>query len=384
MPRPAGLNLVLVTTMAAATFALTVFGVLPNELIAEFGLTRTELGLLGTASSVMGALASQPIGRLADRIGARPATVLTLVIGGAALLAVASAPAIGLVFAAAALTGIGQAGGNPSTNKLISLYVPAGRQGVVTGIKQSGVQVGTFLGGLFLPVGAAALGWRPTVAICGLIPLVMAAATGRVIPADPPAGLTRPGGGARQAKLDRYIRVLAIYGFLIGAGGSAIFAFLSLFSQEVLGMTPRTAGQVVAVMGLAGIVARVGWARVAEHRLETGPALEIIAGLAVLAGAVLWISPVVGGWVVWPAALITGLSASAWNSVGMLAVIQKTSAGEAGRGSGVVLTGFLLGLGIGAPLFGYLVDRVGDYRSGWLIVMAVFAAGWLTMRLARD
>jgi predicted MFS family arabinose efflux permease len=369
---------VLVVTMAGATFVLTVFGVLPNELIAEFGLSRAQLGLLGTASSITGAAVSFRLGRVVDRLGARVSAVATLALGGIALLAVSSAPGFGLLMVAAASSGLGQAGGNPSTNKLIALHVPAGRQGVTTGIKQSGVQAGTLLGGLLLPVGAATLGWRTTVALCAGVPLVTATVVRFLVPPDPaPAAgeAVRPG----STRFPRLIYQVALYGFLIGAGGSAIFAFLSLFAQETLGLSSIQGGRMVAVMGVAGLLARIGWGRVAEASFGTVVSLRVIAALALVAAGLLWGAPVWGEAAVWAAAGVTGASASAWNAVGMLAVIQQSDSRQAGGASGVVLTGFLAGLAVGAPLFGYAVDRLGAYRPGWLVVAAVFALAGLTM-----
>jgi predicted MFS family arabinose efflux permease len=352
--------------------------VLPNELIAEFGLSRAQLGLLGTASSLTGAAVSFGLGRVVDRLGARVSAVATLTLGGLALLAVAGAPGFALLMVAAASSGLGQAGGNPSTNKLISLHVPAGRQGVTTGIKQSGVQAGTLLGGLLLPLGAVTLGWRTTVVLCAAVPLVTATLVGVLVPPDPVPVVgeaVRPA----PARFPRLIYLVAGYGFLIGAGGSAIFAFLSLFAQESLGMSSIDGGRMVALMGMAGILARIGWGRVAEAWLGTVTSLRVIAGLAVVAAALLWAAPLVGAAAVWAAAAVTGASASAWNAVGMLAVIQQSDSRQAGRASGVVLTGFLAGLALGAPLFGYAVDRMGAYRPGWLVVAAVFALAGLMM-----
>jgi hypothetical protein len=73
--------------------------------------------------------------------------------------------------------------------------------------------------------------------------------------------------------------------------------------------------------------------------------------------------------------VLTGASASSWNTVGMLAIIQNVPASRAGRGSGIVLLGFLAGLATGAPLFGWSVDVLGTYTPGWLVVGGVFAAG---------
>lgn len=372
--RRSGFLVTLPAVMAAATFALIVFGVLSAEIIDEFGVARWQVGALVTASSLTGGLVSPRLGRWTDRLGARRAALLTLGISSLALLLVAVAPGYLLLVGAALVTGIAQAGSNPATNKLISLHLPPGRRGTVTGVKQSGVQMGSFLGGLFLPVGAAAWGWRWAVAIAGLVPilfLVLAAAT---VPVDPPE--TGVGGDGGDGPLPPIIRRLAVYGFLLGAGGTAIFTYLPLYAREALGFSGTEAGAAVALLGATGIAGRIVWGRVAERRLGSTRVLTILAVLAVAAALVLAAGPVAGGGVVWLAALLTGASASAWNAVGMLAIIQTVPAAMTGRGSGAVLFGFLAGLGLGAPAFGWSVDVLGHYTPGWLVVAGLFAAGW--------
>jgi cyanate permease len=72
--------------------------------------------------------------------------------------------------------------------------------------------------------------------------------------------------------------------------------------------------------------------------------------------------------------IITGASTSAWNSVGMLATIDEAGPALTGRASGVVLLGFLTGLGIGPPLYGATVDATGSYTLMWVISIAAAMA----------
>jgi len=46
-----------------------------------------------------------------------------------------------------------------------------------------------------------------------------------------------------------------------------------------------------------------------------------------------------------------------------------------GKGTGVVLLGFLLGLAFGAPLMGLSVDTLGTYVPGWLASGTLLAVG---------
>jgi hypothetical protein len=74
-----------------------------------------------------------------------------------------------------------------------------------------------------------------------------------------------------------------------------------------------------------------------------------------------------------PAALLLGAGAIAWNAVGMLAVMDFTPATLVGKGTGLVLFGFLLGLAAGAPLLGLSVDVTGTYVPGWLGAASLLA-----------
>jgi predicted MFS family arabinose efflux permease len=205
-----------------------------------------------------------------------------------------------------------------------------------------------------------------------VIPVVL-----RVVPRDRPAAVTaaeRAGGPLSPA-----IREMAIYGFLLGFGGSVTF-LVPLFVEEALGGTPTLGGLAAALVGLAAFVGRIAWARHAERRQRFAGPLAAIALSAVVASGAFLLAQSVGMWVVWIAAVLTGLSASSWNSVGMLGVITVAGSEQAGRASGIVLRGFLAGLGFGAPLYGWTVDTTGSYTSMWLISLAAFLLAVLPLR----
>ncbi|MDH5521017.1 MAG: MFS transporter, partial [Acidimicrobiia bacterium] len=146
---------VLVVTMAASTFSLAAFAVLAADLISEFAVSREQIGYLVTASALVGAASAPILGPWSDRIGARRGTIFSLFVSFVGLAALTLAPTFGLLVIAALGTGVTQGIANPATNKLISLHVPPGRRGIITGIKQSGVQAGTAFGGILLPAMAA-------------------------------------------------------------------------------------------------------------------------------------------------------------------------------------------------------------------------------------
>lgn len=372
-----GFAMVLVIAMAASTFALAIIAVLAADLIAEFDITREQLGSLVTVSALSGAVLAPLLGPWADHIGARNATLFSLAVSAVAMVVMGVAPTFPLLIGGVLLTGVTQAITNPATNKLISSYVDRGRRGVVMGVKQSGVQAGNALGGAALPAIALAVGWRWGVLLAVLFPVAGLALAMWSVPGDVKTDLE----SRRSARASAGgVRRLAVYGLLLGLGGTAIFTYLPLFGQEALGLDPVAAGSAISVSGVLGVIGRIGWGRIAETSLGSDRSLLVLAGLSILVGLLLVAAPTLGSWVIWPVAALAGLSVSSWNSVGMLAIIERVPVEAAGKASGTVMLGFLGGLGLGAPIFGRSVDILGDYRPGWIAVTVMFVlafALWL-------
>jgi predicted MFS family arabinose efflux permease len=373
-----GFGALLALTMASSTFAFTAFSVLSGSLLDTFALRRWQLGALVTAAAGVGAFTSPVLGRLSDRIGGRGALELTLGLSALALAGIAVSPVYPLLIAAALASGLAQATANPATNKLIATHVAAGVRGTVTGIKQAGVQAGVFLGGSLLPLGAARIGWRPTVLIAAAVPAIGLLASRLLVPRD-----TRGDDGAPldalTATRSPFLVRLALYGCLIGAGWSAVFTYLPDYGQHALGWSPTTTGLLVSAAGLCGIAGRIGWSFVAERRLGAATTLAMLAAL----GSAAVVAVLLAGHVpalLWIGAAALGASSGSWNSVGMFAIIDRMPSDTSGAASGVVMLGFLIGLGIGAPPFGWAVDVTGSYAPGLIAVAAVHLAGLCVAR----
>lgn len=369
----AGLGAVTAATMATATFPLIIASVLAAELIDRFGIARSQIGLLVTATSLVGALASPFFGRVTDRIGAVTATRNVLALGMITLTAFALAPSYGFLVLAALAAGLPNGWSNPATNSLIVANVPVGSRGIVTGVKQSGVQFGTFLGGLLLPVFAGLWDWRIAVLMFLLMPVAgLVGMRGRANPTEHEVRAE-----SAHMAIPTAVKWIAVYGTLSGLAISALFWFLPLFAEENQRWSPRAAGSLVAVVGLSGIAARILWPAASERRIGHGRTLRILAVMSTVTAVLLGLAAlgVLDSWVLIPAAVLLGGGAIAWNSVGMLAVMDFSPPSLVGKGTGVVLLGFLLGMASGAPLMGLSVDTLGSYVPGWLASAGLLTAG---------
>lgn len=353
-------------TMAVATFPQVMFGVLAADLIQDFGVKRWQVGALVTATALTGALLSPTFGRVTDHIGAVRSTIGVLFAGIASLTLVTLSPNYLILFLVALLTGIPQGWANPATNTLIVDNVPPGARGVITGIKQSGVQMGTFIGGILLPTVATFWDWRAAIAAFLVVPVAtLLAMRGR------PEGAHHSAMGAGKGlRVPLVVRYIAIYGALAGLATSAMFTFLPLFAEEGQGWTGFQAGFLISGVGLVGVAARIIWGSSSERWFGHGKTLRVLAVLTAISALLLALAArgAVPSWVLIPAAILFGTGVIAWNAVGMLAVMDYSPVGLVGRGTGLVQRGFLLGIGIGAPLMGFSVDRLGVYWPGWLAV----------------
>ncbi|MFD6187039.1 MFS transporter [Streptomyces goshikiensis] len=354
--------------MAFSMLQLFLLGALGPRLVRELGVSATMLGLTTTIGFGTAAALSPVGGRVVDRIGPRRSLVALLLVSAAALALIGAAPGPGFLLAAVALGGLPQALANPATNKAILAAVPPARRGPVTGMKQSGVQLGAFAAGLPLAALAGGIGWRGAVWTAAATAAVAALWAHRALPADPSAKAAPP----RSSLVPRGpIAWLAVFSLFLGCGIASVNTYVALFGAEELGLGPNAAAGLVAVLGVAGIAGRVGWSKAARPgRAEWLPGW--LAAGAVLAAGLLAAAPYAPP-LVWVAAVAVGVFAVSGNAVSMVLVMQRAAPGRAGQDSALVAAGFFAGFAVGPPVFGLLAEA-DRYGPGWLLVAAEFAA----------
>lgn len=365
----------LTSAMAFSMLQLFLLGALGPRLVDELDFSPTVLGLTTTIGFGTAAVLSPAGGRIVDRVGPRRALAALLLLSAAALALIGAAPGAGFLLAAVALGGLPQALANPATNKAILATVEPARRGAVTGMKQSGVQLGAFAAGLPLAALAGWVGWRGAVWTAAGAAVVTAGWALRALPPDPPARTGAP----RASLVPRgAIAWLAAFSLLLGCGIASVNTYLALYGVRRLDMGAGAAGALVAVLGVAGVVGRVAWSKAARPgRAEWLPgwlAAGSVGAALLLAGAA------AVGPLVWVAAVGVGVFAVSANAVSMVLVMQRAAPGHAGQDSALVSAGFFTGFALGPPLFGLLAasDR---YGWGWSLVAAEFAAacgvGWV-------
>jgi len=266
-------------------------GVLGEPIRKEFGLDDAQLGLIGTAFTLMYAAVGLPIGRLADTwvrtrligIGVTVWSVLTAVSGVVTSYAGLVAARLGV--------GIGEATCSPACQSLIGDLFPPGRRSRALGAFMLGLPFGlclSYLAGAWL---GAAYGWR-TCFVLAAVPGFIVALLILKLPeparggADAPAGAPPAKSATGWQGYQRVMRIrtlwwIVISGALHNFNVYAINAFQTPFLQRYHALDLRSAALVSAlVVGLVGAIGLLGggWASDRLSRRRADGRLLLAAG----------------------------------------------------------------------------------------------------------
>ena len=341
-------------------------------LVADLGLSRGQIGLFVTAT-VVGALVVLILaGSLSDRFGVRRLFLLGMTLAGLPLAVAATMPGYLWLLVPMALYGIGNGFALPPTTRAIVEWFPTRRRGLAMGIKQTGVALAGLICGFVVPPLGQAFGWRGAVLALGLVCLasgVVAWLAYRDRPAEPSAGATRrPGfGGVIR---NRSLLLLSGVTLLYAAVQLSLVGFLVLFLTERLGLAIPEAGALLALAQGGGVAGRIGWGLVSDT-VFGGRRKVVMAIIGVLAAvssfALAAAGPDTPRAVLLLTLAVAGVSAIGWNGINMTFVAEIAGRQASATAAGVNLTASYLGIMVGPPLFGLLVDWTGTYTAAFQV-----------------
>lgn len=372
-----------------ARFAI---GLTLKSITEEFAIGRTVLGLtvavyLGVTSACM-FLA----GRLADRLGVRSVLVWGLVISaaGMSLMCLMTAPwqlfaLYGVVFA----VGNGVASLTP-VSLMVSRAFPD-KAGLANGVVSAGMSAGQLVIIALFTLILAHFGWRYVFVWGGLahlvlLPLVLLAV---------PAGNTShaPGAGARKtaageggnvtlrdaARTRQFWLLIGVYS-LCGLDDFFVTTHIVAFAQD-RGIDALFAGQLLALMGLAGLIGVIISGYWSDRSGPMWPALaSFLARIAAFALVIADQSPVS----VAVFALVFGFTFLM--TAPILVIFVRDAFGTANLGA---ITGLIVMIhhmwgGLGAWVGAAIFDANGGYDAAFAVMLASsVVACLLTVRLAR-
>ncbi|WP_114809645.1 MFS transporter [Paraburkholderia kururiensis] len=144
------------------------------EMIRELGLTRTDIGLLGTVFAWTYAVMQLPAGWIVDRFGAKRAYAVGMIWWSVATYLTGVVGALSGLVVMRVLLAIGEAPCWPTAAKITSVWFPGKERSFATGIWDSSSKWGPALAPALLVALMAAFGWRALFHVTGAAGIVFA------------------------------------------------------------------------------------------------------------------------------------------------------------------------------------------------------------------
>jgi MFS family permease len=244
-----------------------ILSILNEQLKAEFGLSDTQLGILGgVAFATLYSVLGLPIARWADRSSRVNIIAVAIVVWSAFTAVTAYAKLTWHLVVARIGVGIGEAGCSPPAYSIISDYFDRQRRGTALSIYSMGVYGGSFIGLLIGGLVAEEYGWRMAFLVAG-VPGILLAVIVKLTLREPPRGYSEPPGTVHLAPPPattvmrnlwakhsfRWLSLAAALHALAAYGVGHFYASFLVRSHGLgVGEVGQVLGVIVAVGGITG------------------------------------------------------------------------------------------------------------------------------------
>lgn len=361
-------------------------------LMADFGLTRTDIGLMGSVFSWTYALGQLPAGWLVDRFGVRRMYCLAIAVWSlaTAVMVVGSRLWHFLIFRT--LLGIAEAPNGPASSKLTVEWFPREERGQATAIWDSGSKWGPAIAPPILTAIMVGFGWQAIFTVLGVAGVVLAIALYAFYrpPEEHPrisaAELTYVVGerttqssGATRVSWFELFRFRQIWGMMIGYFcviwiWNIFIVFLPLYLQEARGVSIKGTGVLAslpylgaAILGICGGFVMTRYTRTSGHDPLTAKR-HVLAVSAASAGVLICVIPFVASLPLTIAVMTVALgfvatmTAAAWAISGD--IVDSSQVASAGA---IQNFGGYFGGAFSPVLTGMIADRTGSYTLSFVI-----------------
>lgn len=210
-PARARVVLLLACVLALDTADISTIGAVAGQLERGLAISNAELGLLVSIPSLVGALATLPMGILTDRVRRVRLLAVSVVIWTAAMAASGIAVSFVMLLVTRIALGAVTATAGPTLSSLVGDYFPGRERARIYGLILSGELAGAGLGFLLSSEAAAAFSWRAAFVILALPSLALSIALWRGLrePARGGASRLEPAAG-KDGATQRRIRERAV------------------------------------------------------------------------------------------------------------------------------------------------------------------------------
>lgn len=362
-----------------------VMPILADRLAEDFGISRGWLGLYLFIQNLVAIVAAIGCGGFIMRLGALRVSQWALILMGSSLLVVGSGilwlyPLGAIVLGAAAVS-------TPASSHILARVSPPHLAPLIFSIKQTGVPVGSLIGGFLVP---SLLGLILYSAVLGtpirLGPYGTAIGTALIVftvalalqplrayfdsdrRPDTPLSIS----DLRQTLklvLENYpLRDIAFSAFAFGGLQSMFSGFFILYMIDGLDYSEFEAGKVFALSSISAIAARIVWGVVGGNLV---PARWVMATIGLFGGiAGVLMAAIDFSWTVYQitaVAVLYNITGLSWHGILLSETARLAPPDQVGGVTGGVLAFTSVAMMIYPAVYGALLASTGSYAIGFVV-----------------
>ncbi len=365
--------------MAAIVLVDTVFFAVLSPLLPDYaealGLTKTAVGVLAGAFAAGVLVAALPSGLLASRVGIRPTLLLGLGLTAVSSVAFGLGSRFGVLVLTRFAAGVGSACSWTAAVGWLARTAAPERRGELIGIAVSAAVAGAFLG----PALGAAAAWIGTGPAFGTVAAACVGLAACVVASREPG--VEPGRVTLTAALG--IRALWVpLGLILLA--PLLFAVLGVLVPLALGAQGWSAGWLGALYAAAAALEASVHPLLGRWADRQGALAPVSAGLIGAITVLLGLAVAGQPWIVAGLVVAAAITFGATLVPGMALLTRAADAAGLDSVLAIALANLAWALGhaVGAPLCGWLADRVGDTAT-YLGFAALCIGALLALRRRR-
>lgn len=373
--------------------------ILADRLAEDFGISRAWLGFYLFLQNIAAIIGAMGCGGFILRYGALRISQWCLILMGGSLLVV-STGVLWLYPLGAVLLGMA-AVSTPASSHILARVCPPRLAPVIFSVKQTGVPVGSLIGGLLLPfllsISVYSATFRTpihldaygTAFVAGLIVYCVVLALQPIrahfdADRDPTAKISFSGVSETMKLVISHpqLRDLSFGAFAFGGLQSIFAGFFILFMIDGLDYSETEAGSAFAIAAFTAVGARIFWGYLGSAFLS---ARLVLGGIGVLGG----VASILTGFydvrwsytLILAVAILYNVTALSWHGVLLAEIARLTTPDKVGGVTGGVLAFTSIAMMIYPAIYGGLLAVTDSYSIGFLIcAIPSFISGVIFLR----
>ncbi len=384
------------TVIAVATVAQMIVAMsnilLPTiapKLAEALGVSPVLIGYQVSLTFGVATLATMFGGNAVLRYGAARATQLAIFCCGIGMLLFAI-PDVAAIALGSAAVGLGMGMINPAAAHMLVTYTPPERRNIMFSIKQTGVPVGGVITALTAPGIAVHFGYRWSLAVVGVLIIVLLAVLQRhraLWDSD-----QRGDGGGKKAAFggvplvwkQRSLRWISLVAMIFSAIQRCVLSFTVIYLVAEGGLGLVEAGVLLSVVQVGGSASRICWGWLADRLGSSLRVLMIICVITISSTLTLvYFDTAWNKILIYLLFFVIGATAVGWNGVFHAEAARLSPSGMASVVAAGTTFFVFAGVLIGPAVFAAAYGGIGSYSQTFLLMPAIAAVALGLLLLAR-